>query len=140
MRACCLDGPEAVGGAFYVLYLRLLPYVTLLCCHAQTSYFGGDIEGVLLTQGAGYGIIVGFGFFFVFLTIALVYGDYRARGGRHYNSEDFNTAGAPQAAGRCIQHVVLSSGFRCTAGSALVFEGAMYCWPSSVLCSRVQGP
>lgn len=48
---------------------------------------------MLLDQGAGYGIVVGFGFFFVFLTIALVYGDYRARGGRHYNSEDFNTAG-----------------------------------------------
>lgn len=59
----------------------------------QTSYFGGDIAGVLLDQGAGYGIVVGFGFFFVFLTIALVFGDYRARGGRHYNSEDFNTAG-----------------------------------------------
>ena len=69
--------------------------MTLLSACAQTSYFGGDIEGVLLTQGAGYGIIVGFGFFFVFLTIALVYGDYRARGGRHYNSEDFNTAGEP---------------------------------------------
>ena len=60
----------------------------------QTSYFGGDIAGVLLDQGAGYGIVVGFGFFFVFLTIALVFGDYRARGGRHYNAEDFNTAGA----------------------------------------------
>lgn len=48
---------------------------------------------MLLDQGSGYGIVVGFGFFFVFLTIALVYGDYRARGGRHYNSEDFNTAG-----------------------------------------------
>ncbi|CAL5222256.1 g4593 [Coccomyxa viridis] len=59
----------------------------------QTSYFGGDIPGVGLDQGAGYGIVVGFGFFFVFLTIALVFGDYRARGGRHYNSEDFNTAG-----------------------------------------------
>ena len=34
-----------------------------------------------LDQGAGYGIVVGFGFFFVFLTIALVFGDYRARGG-----------------------------------------------------------
>ena len=77
--------------------------MTLLRCPAQTSYFGGDIEGVLLSQGAGYGIVVGFGFFFVFLTIALVYGDYRARGGRHYNSEDFNTAGAPRAAGSCTQ-------------------------------------
>ena len=65
----------------------------LSCCCLQTSYFGGDLPGVLLDQGAGYGIVVGFGFFFVFLTIALVFGDYRARGGRHYNSEDFNTAG-----------------------------------------------
>lgn len=65
----------------------------------QTSYFGGDIAGVLLDQGAGYGIVVGFGFFFVFLTIALVFGDYRARGGRHYNSEDFNTAGARHCCG-----------------------------------------
>lgn len=47
----------------------------------------------LFLQGAGYGIVVGFGFFFAGLTIALVYGDYRARGGRHYNSEDFNCAG-----------------------------------------------
>ena len=88
---------------------------------ADVLLWRGHRGELLLTQGAGYGIIVGFGFFFVFLTIALVYGDYRARGGRHYNSEDFNTAGAPQAAGRCIQHAVLSSGFRCTAGSALVF-------------------
>ena len=108
------------------------------CC-AQTSYFGGDIEGVLLTQGAGYGIIVGFGFFFVFLTIALVYGDYRARGGRHYNSEDFNTAGEPQAAGRCSPYPVLSpgvsalqwaSGELCTAGPSL--SSAFYCCLTSV--------
>ncbi|CAL8465288.1 g4823 [Coccomyxa elongata] len=58
----------------------------------QTSFFG-DGSNVLLTEGAGYGIVVGFGFFFAGLTIALVYGDYRARGGRHYNSEDFNCAG-----------------------------------------------
>ncbi len=93
--------------------------MTLLSALAQTSYFGGDIEGVLLTQGAGYGIIVGFGFFFVFLTIALVYGDYRARGGRHYNSEDFNTAGEPPAAGRYIPHAVLSQDLRYIAACVL---------------------
>ena len=92
--------------------------MTFFSLPVQTSYFGGDIEGVLLTQGAGYGIIVGFGFFFVFLTIALVYGDYRARGGRHYNSEDFNTAGEPQAAGTCILHV-LSPGLRCISAGNL---------------------
>jgi len=59
----------------------------------QTSFFGPDSGNVLLPEGAGYGVVVGFGFFFAALTIGLVYGDYRARGGRHYNSEDFNTAG-----------------------------------------------
>ena len=36
--------------------------MTLLSAFAQTSYFGGGIEGVLLTQGGGYGITAGFGF------------------------------------------------------------------------------
>jgi hypothetical protein len=31
-------------------------------------------------QGAGYGLIAGFGAFFSLLTIALVYADYKARG------------------------------------------------------------
>lgn len=52
---------------------------------------GSEIR--VYVQGAGYGIVVGFGFFFAGLTIALVYADYHARGGRHYNSEDFNCAG-----------------------------------------------
>ncbi|EIE23218.1 urea active transporter [Coccomyxa subellipsoidea C-169] len=59
----------------------------------KEQFFGPDSPNVLLTEGAGYGVVVGFGFFFAALTVGLVYGDYRARGGRHYNSEDFNCAG-----------------------------------------------
>jgi hypothetical protein len=59
----------------------------------MTSFFAPENGNVLLPQGAGYGVVAGFGFFFAALTIGLVYGDYRARGGKHYNSEDFNCAG-----------------------------------------------
>ena len=56
----------------------------------QPNFF---TDSVILSQGAGYGMVVGFGMFFALLTVLLVFADYRARGGRHYNSEDFNTAG-----------------------------------------------
>ena len=56
----------------------------------QPNFF---TDTVILSQGAGYGMVAGFGAFFALLTILLVFADYRSRGGRHYNSEDFNTAG-----------------------------------------------
>lgn len=37
-------------------------------------------QGQACLQGAGYGLIAGFGAFFSLLTIALVYADYKARG------------------------------------------------------------
>lgn len=134
------------AGQAQILSPLKLSHVTILRRRAQTSYFGGDIEGVLLNQGAGYGIVVGFGFFFVFLTIALVYGDYRARGGRHYNSEDFNTAGEPHAASACIQYAELSPGTMQWASCdshllclalcifANLHRRHAHCWPLFVLC------
>ena len=62
VRACCGAWPQLGSGAFYSLCVRVLPHMTLLSAFAQTSYFGGGIEGVLLTQGGGYGITAGFGF------------------------------------------------------------------------------
>ena len=56
----------------------------------QPNFF---TDSVILSQGAGYGMVVGFGMFFALLTVLLVFADYRSRGGKHYNSEDFNTAG-----------------------------------------------
>ena len=48
-----------------------------------TSFFG---DGPPLTQGVGYGIVVGFGAAFAVLTTTLVYLDYKY-GGTQYHSE-----------------------------------------------------
>lgn len=48
-----------------------------------TSFFG---DGPPLSQGVGYGIVVGFGAAFAVLTTTLVYLDYKF-GGTKYHSE-----------------------------------------------------
>ncbi len=48
-----------------------------------TSFFG---DGPPLSQGVGYGIVVGFGAAFAVLTTTLVYLDYKY-GGTKYHSE-----------------------------------------------------
>ncbi|KAL7168360.1 hypothetical protein ACSBR2_038741 [Camellia fascicularis] len=56
-------------------------------CVRQSSFFGGK---VVLNQGVGYSIILGFGAFFVVFTSFLVWLDKRYVGS-HHTSEWFNT-------------------------------------------------
>lgn len=57
-------------------------------CVRQSSFFGGE---ALLSQGVGYGIILGFGTFFAVFTSFLVWLERRYVGAKH-TSEWFNTA------------------------------------------------
>merc|ERR1719504_486725 len=58
-------------------------------CVKQASFFGGDAA---LSEGAGYGIVLGFGIGFSLITTLLVYLDKRFNG-TNISSEFFNTAG-----------------------------------------------
>lgn len=58
-------------------------------CVRQSSFFGGT---ALLSQGVGYGIVLGFGALFAVLTSFLVWLERRYVGAKH-TSEWFNTAG-----------------------------------------------
>ena len=58
-------------------------------CVKQASFFGGDAA---LSEGAGYGIVLGFGIGFSLVTTLLVYLDKRFNG-TNISSEFFNTAG-----------------------------------------------
>ncbi|EFJ26403.1 hypothetical protein SELMODRAFT_172808 [Selaginella moellendorffii] len=58
-------------------------------CQRQSSYFGNRPS---LSQGVGYGVVLGFGAFFAFFTSFLVWLEKRYIGAKH-TSEWFNTAG-----------------------------------------------
>lgn len=58
-------------------------------CTKQASFFGGS---AILSEGAGYGIVLGFGIGFSLITTLLVYLDKRFNG-TNISSEFFNTAG-----------------------------------------------
>merc|ERR1719504_8975 len=58
-------------------------------CVKQASFFGSDAA---LSEGAGYGIVLGFGIGFSLITTLLVYLDKRFNG-TNISSEFFNTAG-----------------------------------------------
>lgn len=58
-------------------------------CIKQASFFGGS---AVLSEGAGYGIVLGFGVGFSLITTFLVYLDKRFNG-TNISSEFFNTAG-----------------------------------------------
>ena len=58
-------------------------------CVRDTSFFGGN---AVLPEGAGYGIVIGFGLFFSLAT-AIIMGLDKRYGGTNISSEYFNTAG-----------------------------------------------
>ena len=66
-------------------------YETLVgsSCVRDTSFFGGK---AVLPEGAGYGIVIGFGLFFSLAT-AIIMGLDKRYGGTNISSEYFNTAG-----------------------------------------------
>ncbi|KAL7189699.1 hypothetical protein ACSBR1_039357 [Camellia fascicularis] len=72
-------------------------------CVRQSSFFGGK---VVLNQGVGYSIILGFGAFFVVFTSFLVWLDKRYVGS-HHTSEWFNTTGR-NVKSRLIASVIIS--------------------------------
>ena len=70
----------------------LTPVLPHLRSRAALSRAGGTGTDTVLPQGAGYGIVLGFGVFFSVFTSLLVYLDTKY-GGTKMTSEQFNTAG-----------------------------------------------
>ena len=75
--------------------------ITQYC--GQTSFFGGTAP---LSQGVGYGIVVGFGFFFSIFTAFIVWLDAYFVGTDYKSSEVFNTAGRSVATGLTASVIV----------------------------------
>jgi len=85
-EATPLSGYGAVGSREYY-YVD--SDVSTTHCVKQASFFGGSAA---LSEGAGYGIVLGFGVGFSLITTLLVYLDKRFNG-TNISSEFFNTAG-----------------------------------------------